>query len=173
MRYAEALTALIDQEYGTELRNHEFVAGRNPALNGKIDGPTRDTVAVENENMRIAGSVFGEQGVDDAFYKDDSIDFGVFDNCREYGLTVTVGDWTFCAYEHRNSDAICIEGCPTAEVQPYGPYGGDKYDVLFSTSWKQYNVAATALIAGMQAVKKTADLTRAAVKEIMKEGAVE
>lgn len=56
---------------------------------------------------------------------------GLFDNCREYGLTFESGGWTFCVYEHRNSDSICIEGCPTDEVKSYGPYGGvDNYDTI-------------------------------------------
>lgn len=100
--------------------------------------------ALNSEQMRIAASVFNE--VDDEFYKDPRVDFGTFDNCREWGLTVTAGGWTFCAYEHRNSDEINLEGCPTAEAETWGPYGGaDKFDTLASYPWRDYNRAAQAL----------------------------
>lgn len=85
----------------------------------------------------------------------DRVDFGTFDNCREWGLTFTVADWTFCCYEHRNSDMIHAEGCPTSEVAPYGPYGGaDKWDTMFSASWQQYPVVIKALSAAILAVEK-------------------
>lgn len=93
--------------------------------------------------------MFGYSGLLDEFYEEtDKLDFGTFDNLREYGLTVTVGGWTFAAYEHRNSDDIILNGCPTAEVQSYGPYAadGDKHDVLFSARWKQYHEAAQAIV---------------------------
>ncbi len=82
-----------------------------------------------------------------------AIDFGTFDNCREYGVTFTYGLWTFCVYEHRNSDEIHIEGCPTAEIQTYGPYGGvSKSDTLFSARFEEYGVIATKLLAMLRLV---------------------
>ena len=77
-----------------------------------------------------------------------TIEVGTFDNCREYGNTYRVvdakQDYTFCVYEHRNSDNICINGCPTDEMKSYGPYsGGTKWDWYFSASYDEfYKVAA-------------------------------
>jgi len=146
--FASALTALIDQRHAAAQRLHELL----PETLGTLE--TRDEIAAGNENVRISSSVFGEAGLLDEFYREQELlDFGTFDNCREHGITVSVGGWTFAAYEHRNSDDICINGCPTADVQPYGPYGGeDKHDVLFSCGWKQYHEAADALKAFARAV---------------------
>lgn len=95
------------------------------------------------------------------------VEFGTFDNCREYGLTVSAGGWTFCWYEHRNSDRINVEGCPDAEVQEWGPYGGaDKFDTLFWTSYGQYAVAAKSLVAALERVK-VGPATRHEVKVAM------
>lgn len=76
----------------------------------------------------------------------DRIEFGTFDNCREWGLTFTAGDWTFCCFEHRNSDQIMVEGCPTAELKTWGPYGCDtKWDMMWHAGWKQYQTVTQAL----------------------------
>jgi hypothetical protein len=138
--FSFALTALIDQVHGHR-------AATYLALPGYENPPSRDLIAASDHNVRIAVEVFGESGLLDEFYQEeDKLDFGTFENCREYGLTVTVGGWTFAAYEHRNSDDICIEGTRTADVKPYGPYGtDDKYDVLFTARWKQYHEAAKAI----------------------------
>ena len=148
--FAEAITALIDQQ--------------------DQGYSTRDVVAASDKNVRIANDVFGEQGVGDEFYNDPEVEdaFGTFENCREYGLTVTYGGWTFAAFEHRISDDICVEGCPADEVKEYGPYGsGDKHDVLFSTKWKQYHEAADALVKAMKYVKANPSATRAQLKKEM------
>ena len=149
MKFNEALTALIDQQ---------------AALG--YGGKTRDEVAAGDENVRIAHEVFGEPGLSDEFYGEEHLlDFGVFENCREYGVTVTVAGWTFAAYEHRNSDKICVEGCPTDEVKEYGPYGGeDKHDVLFSARWKHYSDVADAVVAAARYVLDHPNATRAQVK---------
>jgi hypothetical protein len=47
--------------------------------------------------------------------KDINITIGTFTNCREVGLTFAVlekKNFTFCVYEHRNSDSIIINGAP-------------------------------------------------------------
>ncbi|OBG32386.1 hypothetical protein [Mycolicibacter heraklionensis] len=76
------------------------------------------------------------------------ITFGTFDNCREYGLTFTAGDWTFCCFEHRNSDQIMVEGCPTAEMKEWGPYGCyDKYSMMWHASDGHYQSVTRALSA--------------------------
>jgi len=68
----------------------------------------------------------------------DRITFGTFDNCREYGLTFTAGEWTFCCFEHRNSDQIMVEGCPTSEMKEWGPYGcPDKYSKIGRASCRE------------------------------------
>lgn len=75
------------------------------------------------------------------------VEVGTFDNCREYGNTYrAIGakqDYTFCVYEHRNSDQIYINGCLTEEIKPYGPYSGDDkwfYHAIFSYN-QHYEVA--------------------------------
>ena len=129
-------------------------------------------MAVSDNNIRIADQVFGELGVGDEFYEHPGITFGTFDNCREYGMTVSINGWTFCAYEHRNSDQICIEGCPTGKVQSYGPYAGeDKYDVLFTAEWQQYHLVRLALNAAMHAVEMDYNITRSYLKTVMKKAA--
>lgn len=71
------------------------------------------------------------------------VEIGTFDNCREYGNTYRAlnakQDYTFCVYEHRNSDQIYINGCPTNEVKSYGPYSGkDKWFGHAVFSYNQY-----------------------------------
>lgn len=107
--------------------------------------------ALASTQVSIAYRVF-ECLEDDSSIVD--IEFGTFDNCREYGLTVTAGDWTFCAYEHRNSDQIHIEGCPTTDIQEWGPYGGDdKFDTLAHYGWQRYESAASGLRAAVRAAQ--------------------
>lgn len=159
--FTQALSALIDQEHARRADYHL-------PLPGYQDPPSRDLVAASDHNVRIAVEVFGEGGLLDEFYQEENfLDFGVFSNCREYGVTVTVGGWTFAAYEHRNSDDICIEGTRTDDVKPYGPYGtDDKYDVLFSARWKQYHEAATAINAIARHVLSNPDATRDDLKGV-------
>lgn len=75
------------------------------------------------------------------------VSWDTFDNCREHGLTVrTPGGWTFCWYEHRNSDLVHIEGCPTADMQSWGPYGGEnKWDTLAEFWPETYDAVAKCL----------------------------
>ena len=159
--FSFALTILIDQVHARRAANYL-------ALPGYENPPSRDLIAASDHNVRIAVEVFGEGGLLDEFYQEESLlDFGTFDNCREYGLTVIVGGWTFAVYEHRNSDDICIEGTRTANVKPYGPYsGGDKYDVLFSARWKQYHEAAAAINAIARHVLNNPDATRDDLKGV-------
>ena len=78
------------------------------------------------------------------------VTWGTFDNCREHGLTVTnAHGWTFCWYQHRNSDLIHIEGCPTSDIREYGPYGGDnKWDTL-AIFWPETYVDVAACLVEM------------------------
>lgn len=158
MKFSEALTAVIDQQY----------AGSR----GYFHPPTRDEIAAGDKNVRIAYEVFGEPGLLNEFWEQrDMFDFGTFENCREYGVTVTVAGWTFAAYEHRNSDNICVEGCPTGEVKEYGPYGGeDKYDVLSYANWKQYHHAVEDLVRAVRHVLEHEGATRADVKAAINKG---
>lgn len=160
--FPQALTALIDQTQAENAHYHYAAGGF-----GTLD--TRDVTAASDKNIRIAVEVFGESGLSDEFYKEEhKLDFGTFSNCREYGMTVTVGGWTFAAYEHRNSDNICIEGCPTSEVQDFGPYGGDdKFDVLFSARWKQYHEVAEAMARLARHVLSNPTATRADLKALV------
>lgn len=118
MKFSPALTKLITEEHQRRSSYHIPIPGyRRPA--------SRDLVAASCTNVRHAVDVMGECGLLNAFYRREHLlDFNTFYNCREYGLTVTVGGWQFCVYEHRNSDNICIEGCPVDEVKECGPYGG-------------------------------------------------
>lgn len=96
-----------------------------------------------------------------------AINFGTFDNCREYGVTFGLGLWTFCVYEHRNSDEICIEGCPSDEVQSFGPYGGEtKWDVLFTAGYEEYKVVADKLLDMLRLVSDGKPHVRAEVKRV-------
>lgn len=100
------------------------------------------------------------------------VDFGTFDNCREYGLTFTVPGWQFCVYEHRNSDKICVQGCPIGEVNPWGPYGGvDKWDVLASARYEMYGAAAAFLIDALRFVNRNPNATRDEVKRAIADAA--
>ena len=155
MKFDEALTALIDQQYEKSY-NRE----------------SRDVIAVSATNIRIANDVMGEQGVGNEFYRDPEVEdaFGVFDNNREYGITVTYRGWMFTAYEHRNSDDVCVEGCRVEDVQSWGPYGGeDKHDVLYATKWLHNYEAGYALVAAMHYVEKHPKATRDELKKVMKE----
>ena len=74
---------------------------------------------------------------------DIEVEVGTFDNCREYGNTYRVidalQDYTFCVYEHRNSDQIIINGCKSDEIKPYGPYSGEsKYDFYASFGYGEH-----------------------------------
>ena len=159
--FSFALTTLIDEVHARRAANYL-------ALPGYENPPSRDLIAASDDNVRIAVEVFGESGLlDEFFQEEDQLDFGTFNNLREYGLTVTVGGWTFAAYEHRNSDDICIEGTRTGNVKPYGPYGtDDKYDVLFSARWKQYHEAAAAINAIARHVLAHPDTTRDDLKSV-------
>lgn len=102
----------------------------------------------EVSNLAIAREVGG--ALAEGFR--DRITFGTFDNCREWGLTFTAGDWTFCCFEHRNSDQICIEGCLTADMESYGPYGcEDKYSMMFEARYEEYEVITRALTYALDA----------------------
>lgn len=142
MRFDTALEAHIDQQYAQHVESAQRmgweVYSRERFLSEDYLGEGLGQFGIAQEvGLRVAKEM-GEL-----------VSWGVFDNCREHGLTVTgAGGWTFCFYEHRNSDQIHIEGCPTGEMESYGPYGGaDKYDTLFCTKWMDYDGAAAALIA--------------------------
>jgi len=90
--------------------------------------------------------------------------YGLLDNGREHGLTYTTPGadgaantgWTFCVYQHRSSDIICIDGCPTNRIQPHGPYGGDTSgSYLLAVAPMDYDSAAAAVIALLRAVPAT------------------
>ena len=75
---------------------------------------------------------------------------GTFTNLRECGLTYMCYDkgrtFTFCTYEHRNSDGIIINGkeglvCANGEL----PYGGNKWDCLASFNCGEYEQAGMKL----------------------------
>lgn len=148
MRYTEALASLIDQQYAEHVefnRRYGLPAG------------TATEFAADRINITIS-RIVGDM-VDKA--TEGAVDFGVFDNCREYGLTFSHGLWTFCVYEHRNSDLIDIEGCPTIEAQDYGPYGSDdKYDTLFCAEYEAYGVVAEKLLAMLRLVSDGEKHTR-------------
>lgn len=122
MNYGEAIAQLRDEH------EIDYWEARYP------DEPTENFVIAKEVGGALAEG-FGNR-----------ISFDTFDNCREWGLTFTAGGWTFCCYEHRNSDEIHIEGRPTVPIQEWGPYGGDdKYDTMFHAGWEQYQTITKAL----------------------------
>jgi hypothetical protein len=157
--FSTALTQAISEQHNRQIGYHIPIPGYE-------EPSSRDLVAASNVNIRLAVDVFGESGLLDHFYKrEELLDFGTFDNCREYGVTVSVGGWTFAVYEHRNSDNICIEGCPTDQVKEYGPYGtDDKYDVLFEADYSGQYTARAAMVAIADYVLDTPTATREQVK---------
>ncbi len=97
---------------------------------------------------------------DQEFNRKYEVNVGCFTNCREVGLTFallgaydeagkyhSVDAFTFCIYEHRNSDEIIING-KAGYVSFNGelPYGGEtKYDYLAHFSYNQHYEAAEKL----------------------------
>jgi hypothetical protein len=153
-----AITKLIDQQYGDG--GSGFFAR------------SRDMVAVSNTQVRISYEVC--DSLLSEFYGSHKVfTFGTFDNCREYGLTIDGGGgWTFCVYEHRNSDRIHIQGCPNDEIRPYGPYGNagdaDKFDTLAWFSPGEYFDTATALASMIRRVNNDPRTTREQLKGLVK-----
>lgn len=137
MEYATPTTGLSYSEAIAQLE------AANPAWDNSelcIDEPGITWPA----NVEIAREVGG--ALAEGF--GDRITFGTFDNCREYGLTFTAGDWTFCCFEHRNSDQIYAEGCPTVEMKEWGPYGcEDKWSMMWWADHEQYQTVTRALSA--------------------------
>lgn len=150
-----------------ELRRNNPPLERCPISAGcAIDCCTGDCTNVEISD-HVARLVIDKLG-------NEWIDFGTFDNCREYGLTFTVPGWQFCVYEHRNSDETCVQGCPIDEVNDWGPYGGvDKWDVLYVAGYEMYGATATSLIAALRYVNGNPNATRPEVKSALAAHAME
>ena len=73
----------------------------------------------------------------------DSTRYGTFYNCREYGITYSVGEFAFCVFEHRNNDTVYIQGSRLDDSYEYGPYTGEsKYDGLTTVEPEDYGTAA-------------------------------
>jgi hypothetical protein len=124
---------------------------------------------------------------DEEFQRDHSISVGTFTNCREEGLTFIlsgmydgdkyipcVNDMTFtwCIYEHRNSDSIIINGkkgfvCFSGDL----PYAADsKWTYLAEFKYNEHYQCADRL---MELIKERAILAKDAYykmypKEIVK-----
>lgn len=143
---------------------------------------TQDEYFSSEENCGAQFAIASEVGMRVGAEMGELIAYGVFDNCREHGITYRAAGprngvagsdpftgWTFCVYEHRNSDSICVNGCPTNKVESYGPYGGEnKYDTLFDTRYENYDEAAAALIAMMRfsaAATRQSEVTRDALRD--------
>lgn len=155
MNLSEALTAVIDEQY-TEHSTNEWMVKL-----GAVKG--RDLFVLQDINFRIPALI--------AQYIDfpEGTEFGTFNNCREYGVTYSRNGWTFAAYEHRNSDQICIEGCLTTEMQPYGPYGGDdKFDTLSYDAPDDFYSVAQRLEAALRFASP--ERTRKDMKLVMRRG---
>lgn len=145
MRYDAALEAHIEEQYAKFLA---YPVEWN-------EDRSREYFLSEGYLGEGLGQIGVAQGVIPLVAKEmgELVSYGTFDNCREHGVTVTsAGGWTFCVYQHRNFDGICIEGCPTDEIKEYGPYGGeDKYDTLYGTRWQDFEGAAKAMVAMLHA----------------------
>lgn len=79
------------------------------------------------------------------------VTIGTFTNCRECGLTFKVSDkgnaFTWCVYEHRNSDEIIING-KEGYISFNGdlPYNGDsKYSYLYNFNHGEFSECADKL----------------------------
>ena len=81
---------------------------------------------------------------------DITIDIGAFTNCRECGLTFMLrypNSFTWCVYEHRNSDDIIING-KEGYISKNGdiPYmEGTKWDYIASFNYHQHYECAKKL----------------------------
>lgn len=92
------------------------------------------------------------------------ISIGTFTNCRECGYTYMITDgsydnwFTFCTYEHRNSDDIVINGkTGLVNMNDELPYNGDsKYDFLASFRYDDYEGAVSKLVELINDVVKKA-----------------
>lgn len=156
MKYADPTTGL---SYSEAIAQLEAANPAYPWSELDIDKPG----VTWPTNVEIAREVGG--ALAEGF--GDRITFGTFDNCREYGLTFTAGDWTFCCFEHRNSDQIYVEGCPTAEMKEWGPYGcEDKWSMMWWTSYEQYQIVTRTLSAVLLAAMD-GPLTRAEAIAVM------
>ncbi len=99
---------------------------------------------------------------DEDFCNKVDLKIGTFTNCRECGLTFMLSGqydkdkqyksinkpFTYCVYEHRNSDSIIING-KEGYISLNGdlPYASDsKSTYLASFSYNEYNQAAEKLI---------------------------
>lgn len=155
MIYTSALEKLIDDQHGQHVASAERYSW---------DSMSRAEWADNDRQVQIARAV----GIIIAREFGELISWDVFDNCREYGLTVTThGGWQFCVFEHRNSDEICIQGCPLSQVRHYGPYGdADKYDVLARARYQDYEHAAAQLIAIIKASVELSSFGRSELKHI-------
>lgn len=84
--------------------------------------------------------------------KNVNINVGTFTNCRECGLTFKVMEkntksFTWCIYEHRNSDFIIING-KQGYISMNGelPYkGNSQYSYLAEFHWNQHLECANKL----------------------------
>lgn len=108
------------------------------------DVHNQDTIAEVVKLLLLHRLSFSE------FLCGEELEIKEFDNCRESGYMYRVigskQDITFSVYEHRNSDAIIINGCFTKDVKPYGAYnGGSKLDYLNSFGYDQHYKVASKL----------------------------
>jgi len=86
-------------------------------------------------------------------FKDITVDIGVFTNGREVGLTFQVyqkgsdKNVTFCAYQHRNSDDIIINGRENyrGSVGELPYVADDKYTYLACFKYDEHYAAAECL----------------------------
>jgi len=80
------------------------------------------------------------------------INVGCFTNCREEGLTFRImtkrgqDSFTWCIYEHRNSDSIVINGKEGyISITDDLPYQGNKYEYLAAFTYGEHYKAAKKL----------------------------
>lgn len=149
--FNEALTAVIDEQHERSVANFSAIG---------VEPRTRDMFVLGAENARIPYEI------DQWIEYPEGTEFGIFNNCREWGVTYSINEWTFCVFEHRNSDEIIIEGCPDAEIRSYGPYGSDsKWDSLSCDSYGEYEKAAKRLETALMSA--TPEMTREQLMTLM------
>ena len=124
----------FDKQISEELKNNEMTA--------------------KNKNISIENGLEISLKVLDELKKhklNKDVTIGTFTNCRECGLTFRVfgkeKSFTWCVYEHRNSDEIIING-KEGYISFNGdlPYNGDsKYSYLHSFNHGEFTECADKL----------------------------
>ena len=116
-------------------------------------------------SLKVLDSLKRQKGIGEVY-------IGTFTNCRECGLTFIINDFnhafTFCVYEHRNSDEIIING-KEGFISANGdlPYNGEtKWDYLKVFKPKEFEACAESL--AQMIVEKRKEWNKKSVEKMNK-----